>query len=247
MQPNGPDYSIVVPTYRRRDASRAAFRPLSRWIFERDRFELLVVDDGSPIAACGHRVPSLDPVARRATGARAPRRTGDSAQHRRASSPAGRYLVFTDDDCLPRRDWLRSIDRWISVVAERRRRSADTSSTCSRTTSTSTASQGIIDYLYEYFGDHPAPRRFFTTNNLVVLACRVHRSRRVRRDVRARGARRIAISASGGSTPATSLEYAADVVVEPRTRCSAFARFNRQHFIYGRGAVRPASLASAAR
>ena len=113
MTPNGPDYSIIVPTYRRRDSLARCLKAIEALDFPRDRFELLVVDDGSP-------VPPADLVASvdRSLDARlvcAPHGGPSAARNTGADLARGRYLVFTDDDCAPHPDWLTAIDRAISA------------------------------------------------------------------------------------------------------------------------------------
>ena len=231
MQPNGPDYSIVVPTYRRRDTLARCLRAIEALDFQRDRFELLVVDDGSPTPPAD-LVAALDPslqaelVCARHGGPASARNTG-------ARLARGRYLAFTDDDCIPRPDWLRSVDRWtsgtrgpVAVGGRVVNLLADNPY--------ATASQGIVDYLYEYFGEHAAPRRFFTTNNLVVP----------RDDFLELGGfdETFVLPAAEDRDlcerwldAGKALQYASDVIVD-HAHALSFTRFNRQHFAYGRGA-----------
>jgi GT2 family glycosyltransferase len=231
MRPNGPDYSIVVPTYRRRDSLARCLRAIEALDFQRDRFELLVVDDGSPTPPAD-LVATLDPriqarlVCARHGGPATARNIGAGLAH-------GHYLVFTDDDCMPRPDWLLAIDRRVSSLSGPTAFGGRVVNVLADNLY-ATASQGIVDYLYEYYGGRPAPRRFFTTNNLVVP--------------------RAAFIDLGGfdetfALPAAedrdfcerwldagkALEYASDAIVS-HAHALTFARFNRQHFSYGRGA-----------
>ena len=231
MPPNGPDYSIVVPTYRRRDALARCLQAIEALDFQHDRFEVLVVDDGSP-------APAADLVASVRASIQAQlvcARHGGPATARNTGAhlARGRYLVFTDDDCMPRPDWLRSIDRLVSnstrpVAYGGRVVNLLDDNLCAA------ASQGIVDYLYEYFGAHTAPRRFFTTNNLVVP----------REDFLELGGfdETFALAAAEDRDlcerwldVGNELHYAPDVVVD-HAHALTFARFNRQHFGYGRGA-----------
>jgi glycosyltransferase involved in cell wall biosynthesis len=231
MPPNGPDYSIVVPTYRRRDALACCLQAIEALDFQRDRFEVLVVDDGSPTPAAD-LVASLRPtiqaqlVCARHGGPATARNMG-------ARLARGRYLVFTDDDCMPRPDWLRSIDRLASNGTRPVAYGGRVVNMLGDNLYAS-ASQGIVDYLYEYFGEHTAPRRFFTTNNLVVP----------RDDFLELGGfdETFALAAAEDRDlcerwldVGNELQYASDVVVD-HAHPLTFARFNRQHFGYGRGA-----------
>ena len=231
MTPNGPEYSIVIPTYRRRDSLARCLNAIEALDFPRDRFELLVVDDGSP-SPPADLMASLDRsldarlVCARHAGPAAARNTG-------ADLARGRYLVFTDDDCAPHPDWLRSIDRWTSA-------SQAPLAIGGRVVNGladdlyATASQGIVDYLYDYYGQRPAPHRFFTTNNLVMARAdfielggfdeTFRLAAAEDRDLCERWLRE-----------GRELQYAPDVVVR-HAHALGFVRFNRQHFHYGRGA-----------
>jgi glycosyltransferase involved in cell wall biosynthesis len=231
MQPDTLDYSIVVPTYRRPESLVRCLEAIQELRFPRDRFEVLVVDDGSPtppadIVASLDRSLQASLVSTRHAGPATARNTG-------ARLARGDYLVFTDDDCMPHRDWLDSIDRWTSSRPGALAIGGHTINVLADNLYAE-ASQGIVDYLYEYFGENSAARRFFTSNNLVV--------------------RREEFVGVGGfdetfALPAAedrdfcerwleagkSLQYASDVIVNHAHRLG-FVRFNRQHFNYGRGA-----------
>lgn len=231
MPPNGPEYSIVVPTYRRRDPLARCLRAIESLDFPRDRFEVLVVDDGSPTPPTD-LIESLDRsldvhlVCANHGGPAAARNAG-------AERARGEYLVFTDDDCAPAPDWLRSIDRWATSASVPAVIGGRTLNVLAENIYAS-ASQSIVDFLYSYYGDHSAPWRFFTTNNFAVPRAeflvlggfddRFELAAAEDRDLCERW------RAAGHD-----LQYAADVVVNHAHKLN-FARFNRQHFNYGRGA-----------
>ena len=141
--------------------------------------------------------------------------------------------MFTDDDCAPRSDWLAAIHRWTSLTTQPTAIGGQTINVLADDIY-ATASQGIVDYLYEYYGHHHAAVRFFTTNNLVVpreefleiggFDERFHRAAAEDRDLCERWRRH-----------GLPLQYADDVVVS-HAHALTFARFNRMHFNYGRGA-----------
>jgi GT2 family glycosyltransferase len=97
-----------------------------------------------------------------------------------------------------------------------------------------TASQGIVDYLYDYYGDHPAPRRFFTTNNLVMARADFIEIGGFDETFRLPAAedRDLCERWLGAGR---ELQYASNVIVR-HAHALGFVRFNRQHFHYGRGA-----------
>jgi glycosyltransferase involved in cell wall biosynthesis len=231
MSPDHPLYSIIVPTYRRREPLARCLRAVAALQFPRDQFEVLVVDDGSPS-------PPADIVASVGQSVRARLvavRHGGPAKARNAGATLarGRYLVFTDDDCEPEPDWLRAIDEWTSRMPGPVAIGGHTVNVLADNLY-ATASQGIIDYLYEYYGERPAPRRFFTSNNLVVP----------RDDFIEVGGFDETFALAAGEDrdlcerwldAGKQMHYAADVVVR-HAHTLGLAKFNRQHFNYGRGA-----------
>jgi len=229
--PDGPDYSIVVPTFRRHDSLARCLEAIQALRFPRDRFEVVVVDDGSP-SPPSDLVDSLDGslqarlVTTRHAGPATARNTG-------ARLARGRYLVFTDDDCMPHEDWLSSIDRWTSAKSGPVAIGGHTVNVLTDNVYAA-ASQGIIDYLYEYFGGNSATRRFFTSNNLVVP----------REEFLSLGGfnETFALAAAEDRDfcerwleAGRRLQYADDVMVR-HAHVLDLVRFNRQHFNYGRGA-----------
>ena len=231
MTSRAPDYSIIVATYRRRDALARCLKAIEALDFPRDHFEVVVVDDGSPVPAADV-VASLD----RSLDARlvcAPHGGPAAARNTGADLARGRYLVFTDDDCEPRPDWLQAIHRATTASGQPLAFGGRVVNLLTDNIYAA-ASQGIVDYLYEYFGENSAPRRFFTTNNLVVP----------RAEFLELGGfdETFALAAAEDRDlcerwvgAGRDLAYAPDAVVD-HAHALGFVRFNRQHFHYGRGA-----------
>jgi glycosyltransferase involved in cell wall biosynthesis len=231
MTPNAPTYSIIIPTFKRRTSLARCLSAIAAMDFPRERFEVLVVDDGSgdpPADVVEALEGSLDIqlVCGRHGGPASARNTG-------ARLARGRYLVFTDDDCAPHADWLAAIDRHVTASKSPVALGGQTVNLLADNLY-ATASQSIVDFLYHYFGDHPASRRFFTTNNLVV-------PREGFMDI---GGFDEGFELAAGEdrdlcerwrSSGRELEYAPDVLVDHAHRLT-LSRFNRQHFNYGRGA-----------
>ena len=225
------DYSIVIPTYRRRDSLARCLEAIQSLEFDRDRFEVLIVDDGSPtppVDLVAVVEPSLQArlICARHGGPATARNTG-------AELARGRHLVFTDDDCMPEPDWLQAIDRLTTDAPDHVALGGRVVNVLPDNLY-ATASQGIVDYLYEYFGEGASARRFFTTNNLVIA----------RSDFLEVGGfdETFALPAAEDRDlcerlvdAGKLLSYADDVVVR-HAHALSFARFTRQHFGYGRGA-----------
>src|SRR5689334_3533804 len=99
-----PTFSIVIPTYNRPRQLAKCLESLCRLTYPRDRFDVIVVDDGSPtplapvvevfqsqLRIVVHRQSNGGPAAARNTG---------------AARATGENLAFTDDDCAPESGWL---------------------------------------------------------------------------------------------------------------------------------------------
>ncbi|MFW6162477.1 MAG: sugar transferase [Planctomycetota bacterium] len=92
--------SVVVPAYDAAGTLGRCLRALSRQTVDRDRYEVIVVDDGSTDATAD--------VAR-AHGVRVVRQENAgpaAARNRGAREARGELLLFTDADCAPARDWI---------------------------------------------------------------------------------------------------------------------------------------------
>ena len=102
------DFSVIIATYNRRELLQRVLLALRNQTLDPERFEVIVVDDGSTdgtadaLASSGLRVFSQanrGPAAARNLGLR----------HAR-----GRWVVMTDDDTLPSPGWLESMEKAIT-------------------------------------------------------------------------------------------------------------------------------------
>lgn len=98
---DAPMVSIVIPVFNDWERLEACLEALERQTYPVDRFEVLVVDNGSDSA-----VP--DGTARyvNVTVLHEPKPGSYAARNRGLASAVGEVLAFTDSDCVPRADWL---------------------------------------------------------------------------------------------------------------------------------------------
>lgn len=225
--------SVAVPTYGRPDRLDACLGALGRSRLPRERFEVVVVDDGSPTP--------LDEIVDRHRGPlrirheRQPNRGPAAARNTGAAAGRGSLLAFTDDDCVPDRDWLATLSRHAEerpghMIGGR------TVNVLGRNPF-SCASQHLVSYLYEYAhesGDREVWTGFFASNNLAVPA----------RAFRGIGGFDETFPLAGGedrdfcarwSERGLPSHYAPGALVQHRHRLGP-ATFLRQHWNYGRGA-----------
>jgi glycosyltransferase involved in cell wall biosynthesis len=143
----------------------------------------------------------------------------------------GQFLAFTDDDCAPDRDWLRTLAARFVAVPEHAIGGRIINALPANLYST--ASQLINDVVYAYYNAPPELPRFFASSNLALTADRF-------REV-------------GGFTPSLTMAasedrdfcdrwlhhgyqmtYAPEVLVH-HAHPLTLRTFWRQHFNYGRG------------
>lgn len=165
-----PFFSIVIATYNREAQLVRCLQSLARLNYPRDRFEAIVVDDGSetsPEAVAPSFRGRFDValLTQPHAGPAAARNAG-------AARARGQFLAFTDDDCGPDPDWLNALAARLATTPDHliggRIVNALPGNLCS------TASQLLVSYLYTYYNADPGRARFFTTNNLCVSADRFH-------------------------------------------------------------------------
>jgi glycosyltransferase involved in cell wall biosynthesis len=159
-----PFFSVVVPTYRRPHTLPACLDALAGQAYPRDRFEVLVVDDGSgvcfePVVAAFRERLSVTLIAQPHAGPATARNTG-------AEQARGDFLAFTDDDCAPIADWLPRLAARLAAAPGHmiggRTVNALPQNRCS------TASQLLVSYLYGYYNADAARASFFASNNMAL-------------------------------------------------------------------------------
>jgi GT2 family glycosyltransferase len=227
-----PFFSIIVPTYARPDLLAACLESLSALDYPHDRFEVIVVDDGS-------EAPPRDVVASfrdrlDVTLLGQPHAGPAAARNAGAARAGGEFLAFTDDDCAPEA-------RWLPALAARLAASPDHlvgGQTLNGLPDNvySTATHVLVDYLYACYNAAEEGACFFASNNLAVSAERFR-----------------AVGGFDTTFPHAAAEdrefcdrwlsrgyrmtYAPQALVHHSHRLT-FRAFWRQHLNYGRGAFR---------
>jgi GT2 family glycosyltransferase len=230
MMDQQPTFSLIIPTYQRPAQLSTCLRALAQLDYPRDRFEVLVVDDGSETPVDKVVAPFMDELTvillRQANaGPATARNTGAARAH-------GQFLAFTDDDCAPAPDWLYTLATRFAVTP------AD--AIAGRTLNAlpdnpyATASQLLVSFLFTYHNADPSQARFATTSNLALPAD----------TFRTLNGFDPTFSFAGGEdyefcirwlSHGYRLRYAPEVVVY-HTHLLDLRTFWRQHFHYGCGA-----------
>jgi glycosyltransferase involved in cell wall biosynthesis len=231
-----PVVSVIIPTYNRPSQLAQCLTGLSQLTYPRHRFEVIVVDDGSPV--------DLTPVMARFRDAldltllRQPRGGPGAARNAGAAVARGCILAFLDDDCRPAKDWLLRLTTYFGLDTDRRPERLPNRLVGGPILNAlphnpfSTASQLLIDYFYT---------RFSRTENASFLSSSSF------------ALSREGFHAVGGFHPQLSrasedryfcnrwrchghrITYVPELIVYHAHQLSLLS-FLRQHFNYGRGA-----------
>ena len=226
-----PRFSVIIPTHDRTAALRRCLDAIGLLSAPAGGFEVIVVDDGSrqpveraslpeSLQSTGRilRLPdNLGPAAARNFGARA---------------AAGQYLAFTDDDCVPARDWLTSLEGALND---------DPGVACGgpftngvESCAFASASHAILEVVYSHYNRDQKHAQFLGTANFCVPAkrfaeiggfnekFRTSEDREFCRRWSARGWRMIYVPGA----------LVAHIPI------SGIGGFLRRHFEYGKGAYR---------
>ncbi|HEY9714699.1 MAG TPA: glycosyltransferase, partial [Chroococcales cyanobacterium] len=165
--------SIVIPSKSRPRQLAACLDAIAQLDYDRDRFEVIVVDDGSDTelrsAIIAQMTASNSELFKtlRLSIVRQKNRGPAAARNLGVAFAAGEVVVFTDDDCAPAPDWLIQIEKAVAeypdcLIGGRIRNAL-------RHNRFSEASQVLVDFLYRYFSEADSQMYFFASNN---MACR---------------------------------------------------------------------------
>ncbi len=157
-----PRISVVIPAYARPQRLAACLQALAASDFPKADFEVVVVDDGSPEPLAPH-VEQYRPalaltVLRQANAGPA------AARNAGAAAASGALLAFTDDDCLPEPGWIGALAAALEQAPDALAGGAVLNALPGNIFAT--ASQELVDFLYEWFGAEAGEAPFFTSNNI---------------------------------------------------------------------------------
>ncbi|WP_412069232.1 glycosyltransferase [Rubrivirga sp. IMCC43871] len=163
---SAPSVSIIVPTYDRPARLAACLAALARQEPPGGGLEVIVVDDGSPSPAAVVAAPFERQLNLRLL--RQPNAGPAAARNAGAAWAAGALLVFTDDDCQPEPGWARTLADAHALAPDHLLGGRTLNALPDN--AFSSASQLLIDYLYEYFGPESGRVPLVASNNLALPA-----------------------------------------------------------------------------
>jgi GT2 family glycosyltransferase len=161
-----PFISIIVPTYARPERLSACLQALACLEYPGDRYEVIVVDDGSDNPQESVVSTFRDRLDIRLL--RQPHAGPAAARNRGSSLARGVFLAFTDDDCMPVSSWLKTLATRLIEMPDCMVGGLTLNALTEN--SYSTASQLLVDYLYSYYNEDTNQGRFFTSNNFALSA-----------------------------------------------------------------------------
>lgn len=94
------DISVIIPCFNASGYLSECLESLNRQTMQRDRYEIVVVDDGSSDNTAQVAESACDKCIR------TPNRGSAAARNRGVNESGGALLLFTDADCVPRHDWI---------------------------------------------------------------------------------------------------------------------------------------------
>jgi GT2 family glycosyltransferase len=225
-----PFFSVIIPTYERPAQLASCLRALARQDYPPERFEVVIVDDGSatsPGKILDQFRESLDLklLEQKNTGPAGARNFG-------ATRARGEFLAFTDDDCEPDALWLRALAS--SFAGNEERIIGGRTVNALPRNPYSETSQAIIEVVYAHFNSDPQDARFFASNNFAVRAERFRELKGFDESFITSEDREIC---ARWRSRGWGLTYAPEAVVYHAHHLTLRTLW-RQHFGYGRGARR---------
>lgn len=110
MEGEPPDIAVVIATYRRSSFLDDLMEHLAAQRFDRSRFEVLIIDNGSDDDTWAVLGAIVDRTPLRLAAVRVEVNRGPGAARNLGLSLArARIVAFTDDDCLPTEGWLAAL------------------------------------------------------------------------------------------------------------------------------------------
>lgn len=225
--PQVPTVSVIVPTYRRPQQLVECLKALSKQDYDRECWELIVVDDGGNELAENlldlPDLPGSRALIHKVNGGPA------SARNAGAARAVGKFLVFIDDDCICEKNWLSEMVKALnsnpdSLIGGR-------TENAFRSDVYMAASQLLLNCLREYYLATTSKINFFSSNNMACSARCFNSLGGFDPEFRISEDRDLGWRWSAAGLP---LAYAQAAVVRHCKRLNLLT-FCRQHFNYGCG------------
>jgi GT2 family glycosyltransferase len=222
-------FSIIIPTFGRPDQLRNCLDTLVAVDPPGDGFEVIVVDDGTPEPLEPQLKPWQDQL--ELTVLRQENAGPGPARNLGLTTARGRFIAFTDDDCLIDRGWLQALETAFEDHPE--------AMLGGRTTQQpgdpySETNQLIFDAVHRFYNESGQGATFFPSNNMAISAEPL-------REVGGFDPQFFPHASEDRELCDRWRHLGHDLLYVPEAhlihaRPASFQRYWRQHFTYGRGA-----------
>lgn len=151
MTVNQPFFSIVIATYNRTNGLRDCLESLEKQEYPKERFEVIVVDDGSltpadEVVNLFSKKINIELIKQQNSGCGVARNNG-------AEKAKGQYIAFTDDDCTHPPNWLSGLEK--RFLQAPKAMIGGRSINVLNKNIYSHSSQLLVDYLFNFFNSDP--------------------------------------------------------------------------------------------
>ncbi len=162
----GLRFSVIIATKDRPLALQLCLDALVQQRYPASNFDVIVVDDGSKTALNNLITVYADALNIHLL---VQDNAGPGAARNRGSDiAAGKWLVFTDDDCCPASNWLTALDGATESYPSQVIGGLTLNALAKNIYAA--ASQSIQDIVYRHYNAQPLQARFFASNNLLIPA-----------------------------------------------------------------------------
>ncbi len=100
MTSSRPDISVIIPTFNRREICAVVIRALEKQTLASDRYEVIVVDDGSSDGTFEATTAMAAKLSFKLTCVKQPNRGASAARNRGIDLATGRLLLILNDDAI---------------------------------------------------------------------------------------------------------------------------------------------------
>ena len=104
--------SVVIPTYNRKETLKQTLDALFSQSYPKDKYEIIAVDDGSTDGTKEMIDEIINKSLCKIIYIRQKNQGPAVARNKGIKSSEGEIILFTDDDCVPERDWISKHVRW---------------------------------------------------------------------------------------------------------------------------------------
>ena len=224
-------FSVIIATYNRPAQLKRCLQTLTEQNFSANDFEVVVVNDGGeislkPLETYFKHAINLTLIKQKNSGPA-------TARNRGASLAKGRYLAFIDDDCQPEPEWLYCI--YDKITQHTGAMIGGKIMNDRGNGIFGTASQMILDLVYQFYNSDPKEARFFSACNMAVPTDRFRELGGFNTSFRTAEDRELCSHWVGQGF---SMIYAADAVVVHVDHVFNLFGYIQRYFAYGRGARR---------